>query len=1006
MKRALIILALGIVFLTVLIWHLDEINNNHWPIAEKGRMDLTYWDFQKEGSIILNGEWECYDGQLLTPEAFAGNSSLTPSLTGYSNITANRLHHTSDLEIGTKGVRTFRLILKTGQKEQQYGVKINNIPMSNRLFINGKMMGHSGNPAEKEEGYQPGTNAYEVFFSDDEGQVEIILQVANYDDPYRVLFYHITFGNQEDIRLQTIFTLAIEACGSALCFIIALYYLAIYFIRQKEKEMLYSFLEFFFLSIIFLFSGEKLIYLLVPKFPFEIFYKIQTISLIGIAYSITAFSKIANSKIISDLMYKIFQGIFQLILFGVLLMPVYRHIYLKYFSDFFILFVYLYLIYRLVYIYIEYKLQPMDRKILFLYIVCLSCIFIPRYNTILMTVGVSSKKTVGSIAITLFIILSQVFLAIRFAINSEKLIRMDKMKEEFFIKSSYALNAPLNSILNLSKSISEGVTDQINYKEDVRNKAELTKTIAEKLIDNVKSTLDVAMLHNNQLKLSETVVDMKICTELVAISLEDYKNSNINIVIDMADSLLVMADEGRVRQVILNLLMNALKNMTQGTIKIKGTTQGNLVYISVEDNGYGIPEEMLEEIFEPYITLRNQGIGLGLYITRQLVEHMGGFIYVEWSKIDEGSRFVFSLPLYKGDEQKAVNITLPEKQFVNDTSFHNLKVWNTNQLNNILIVDDEIFNIQTASNILEREGYNVIAAASGQEAIQVMETVKLDLVILDIMMPGSSGIKTCKKIREKYSIIELPVLLSSSVSINNDLDLGLQAEANDFISKPFMEKELLARVRTLIALKISIEDASKSELAFLQAQIKPHFIYNAINTMVSYCYTDSEKVADLLINFSKYLRFTFDIDNERMSIPLRSEIEMIDAYMKIQNARFGNEYTIEYDIDKALEDKEIPSLIIQPLVENSIKHGLRQKDGAGIVKVAVMQENEYFTIRVKDSGIGMSPEKVKRLNDLEYKSEGVGLWNIKKRIIKMKNASIDISSMEGEGTTVTISIQT
>jgi len=184
--------------------------------------------------------------------------------------------------------------------------------------------------------------------------------------------------------------------------------------------------------------------------------------------------------------------------------------------------------------------------------------------------------------------------------------------------------------------------------------------------------------------------------------------------------------------------------------------------------------------------------------------------------------------------------------------------------NTILIVDDEIFNIQAALNILNREEYNILIAMSGEEALRKIQENEIDLVLLDVMMPKISGIDICRRIREKYSVIELPILISIVGNSNSSLFLGLEAGANDFIAKPFEGKEVSSRVRTLIKLKKSMEDAIKNELAFLQAQIKPHFLYNAISTIIYFCHTDGKKAAELLTDFSKYLRLTFDIDNNLM----------------------------------------------------------------------------------------------------------------------------------------------
>ena len=208
----------------------------------------------------------------------------------------------------------------------------------------------------------------------------------------------------------------------------------------------------------------------------------------------------------------------------------------------------------------------------------------------------------------------------------------------------------------------------------------------------------------------------------------------------------------------------------------------------------------------------------------------------------------------------------------------------------------------------------------------------------------------------------------------------------------------------LTALTDSNEEAMNNELAFLQEQIKPHFLYNAINTMVSFCYTDSDKAAKLLVNFSKYLRLVFDIDHKLMKVPLEREIETIKAYVEIEKARFGELIDVKYDIDPELLRMEIPPFCLQPLVENAIKHGLCKKAGGGTVLISAKRTEEAVIINVSDTGAGMPAEKLDALRSTESANEGVGFFNVSRRISRWKGAQLDIQSTEGEGTTITIKI--
>lgn len=208
----------------------------------------------------------------------------------------------------------------------------------------------------------------------------------------------------------------------------------------------------------------------------------------------------------------------------------------------------------------------------------------------------------------------------------------------------------------------------------------------------------------------------------------------------------------------------------------------------------------------------------------------------------------------------------------------------------------------------------------------------------------------------------------------------------------------------LAAIISSHEEATKNELAFLQAQIKPHFLYNTINTVVSFCYTDSERAANLLVDLSKYLRLVFDVDQKSMMVPLEREIELIRTYVELEKARFGELIHVEYEIDPTLTHMEIPSFCLQPLVENAIKHGLCKKEAGGTVHISVKKSGRGIMIEVSDTGIGMLAETLDHLRNIEFLSEGVGFFNVRKRIGSWKDARLDVQSTEGEGTTVTITV--
>lgn len=1021
MKKIIGMILFAIIFSYLLFSISDPIFMKKSPIAHQGVIDLRSWDFEEDGIVSLLGEWEYYDEQLLTPEDFDNSADELPELTGYNTPLSQRNNLIKRVGYTEKGYGTYRLVIKTNVYDEYYSVKIKNEKnyATNKLYVNGERLGLNGDNKDWNTYEKTNESAPHVFFLHTSDQVEIILQVSNFYRPFSLDEYNMVFGRQKDFQIQETISIAIDLSGTALCLIIALYYVSLYYGKltdPTDEGIKYSIIEFFSLGLFFLFSGKAFVYYLLPSISSNLVIKISSITHLGITYSVAGLTNKLNKKIVSHRMFKVIQAGFLVYSIVLFLIPYRFSKNMLQFTFIPTLIPFLYMIIKTVQVIYRDKLKGDIRNILFVNMISMICILVSIYNSYLFGWGIVSNKTIGSIAVIVFILLSQLNLAFRFIVNQKKLIEIEKAKEEFFVKSSYTLNAPLNSILEISESI---IYNKDDYTKDVMSdKAEVIKNVTFDLLNVINATLDTSLLQNNQLKLSKSQLDIKICIELVVNNIKQSElGSDVHIVMDVSEGLVVLGDEARIRQIIHNLIINAIYSIgssqqymsgngcdVQNMITIKGNSEKGIIHISVLDKGCGISKEQQREIFKPYVTYYTEGIGLGLYISSLLAKHMDGILRLEWSELGKGSCFVLELPSSK---EKHIEHT-DEKLLKNHKTAYTLPIYrgvmNKGQTITILIVDDELFNIQIAGDFLASEGYNIASASSGYEALEIIATIKVDLVILDIMMPGISGIETCKSIRKKYSIIKLPIILTTSVNVNSDLNLGLQAEANDIITKPFIANELRVRVQTLIALKTSIEDANKNELAFLQAQIKPHFIYNTINTIISFCYTDSERAASLLTNFSQYLRLTFDIDNINMFIPIKREIELVKAYVEIQNARFADRFKVSYNVDSLLLERDIPSLIIQPLVENAIKHGFYQSEGLGLINITIKEADGRLILVVKDTGVGMSAEMVENLNNMKYKTGGVGIWNIKKRISKIKDATMLIESIQNIGTTITIII--
>lgn len=286
----------------------------------------------------------------------------------------------------------------------------------------------------------------------------------------------------------------------------------------------------------------------------------------------------------------------------------------------------------------------------------------------------------------------------------------------------------------------------------------------------------------------------------------------------------VLADEDRIRQVLHNLVGNAIKFTASGVIELSSrvippddeTGESGIVEISVSDTGIGVPAEYRESIFEVYSqvdtgdTRSYSGTGLGLAIAKQIIELHGGTIRVA-PGMECGSVFTFSLPVSETLTAEDAGEVIIES--MNDMSA------GVGMVNNhasaagpgddafagnpvLLVVDDDPVNIRLLQNCLEPRNCVVKTATDGAGALEILERDgTIDLVLLDIMMPVMSGYEVCRRIRMRRSPEELPVIMLTAKNMMSDIDAAFDAGANDYIVKPFHLSELLVRSASMLKLR-------------------------------------------------------------------------------------------------------------------------------------------------------------------------------------------------------------
>ncbi|MEW9702931.1 ATP-binding protein [Paenibacillus sp. SI8] len=982
------------------------------PLAKQGVLDLSNWDLHKQGWVNLDGQWEFYEGELLEPTNFRDGVRTQVS---YISVPGTWKGKSASGGMTSKGYGTYRLRVLAKDTDEVLGLKIRSIRTSNRIFINGKLAGESGRPASDVAVNKPGNTPYTASFHTDTKEIEIVIQVSNHEFVTGGIVNSIPFGLELNMSKLDGLQLGTDIGIIFILGMFGAYHLCVYFLGRGERTYLLSGTYLLLLMLEKALYGEKLLQRLLPDLSFFIAYKLLDLSEFMSAVVIILFFCSVESRLMSARTMKLILAPLALYIAGVIALPYRLHINVKYVFFLYLFFVILYIISRMVYLCIQSQSGSSDRKELMLFIGGSVSLAVFLVDGGLYSENAVPSDMAGKFGVISFIIFMNILLAIRFynaykktEILTNQLAIANERKDEFLLHTSHELKTPLHGILNMASHLLDDEENPLSSKQ--KQNLLLIKDTSIKLSMLIHDLLDVSRLKHGELLLHPTVVDVRVAAQIV-FDVQQFELLGKAVKLDnqVGSDVWVQADENRLRQIMYNLISNAIKHTDKGSIKVISSIDQHTITISVEDTGTGIPKEKQAIIFEYFEQLDEPlpkdgytGMGVGLYISRKLVERMDGEIWVDWSEIGQGTRMSFTLPAaVQAPARRETPYGLEEQQR-NDSSDQQLDIWQGHE-HTIMIVDDEASNIHTLLNILKRQPYNVITAFSAKEALDKIEAYpQVDLVILDVMMPGISGIELCRRLRSSHSIFDLPILFATVKDTSQDIALGFRAGANDYLTKPFHAETLLARIQTLIAVKTSLQEAIRHEQAFHQAQIKPHFLYNALSSVISFCYTDGEKAAYLLSMLSQYLRHILDRGHSVLFVPLYQEIELIQAYVEIEKARFGERFAYNFYCDEGLNHVEIPSLCIQPLVENAIRHGLFEKEGQGKVTLSINEEADCIRVTVEDDGIGIPEDRLHRLIQREREGFGIGIYNICKRLDSLPGASLTIRSEMGQGTQITM----
>ncbi|WP_168642926.1 PAS domain S-box protein [Dolichospermum sp. UHCC 0259] len=395
------------------------------------------------------------------------------------------------------------------------------------------------------------------------------------------------------------------------------------------------------------------------------------------------------------------------------------------------------------------------------------------------------------------------------AASNEQLTRATRLKDEFLANMSHELRTPLNAILGISEGLQDQVFGVINERQ--RQSLQTIERSGTHLLELINDILDLSKIEAGQIQLDCTSISInQLCQSSLAFIKQQAFQKQIQLHVKIQPHLpTLIGDERRIRQVLINLLNNAVKFTLEGgaiTLVVtqkehppesKITHPQDFIRIAVIDTGIGIAPENISKLFQSFVQIDSSlsrkytGTGLGLSLVKRIVEMHGGQVDVS-SEIGVGSSFFVDLP--------CANIPTSSSQSVNPSPGNFVTTFNDTVKKNIVILlaEDNKSNVLTFSSYLEAKGYQVISAKDGLEAIELTKSHRPDLILMDIQMPEMDGLEAIRQIRLNPDLATLPIIALTALVMPGDREKCLAAGANEYLSKPLKLKNLVNTIQQLL----------------------------------------------------------------------------------------------------------------------------------------------------------------------------------------------------------------
>lgn len=411
----------------------------------------------------------------------------------------------------------------------------------------------------------------------------------------------------------------------------------------------------------------------------------------------------------------------------------------------------------------------------------------------------------------------------------------NKAKSQFLARMSHEIRTPINAIIGMNEVIlrESNESNIREYAEDVKDSSEVLLSLVNEILDSSKLESGNMEIVNVNYSMGSLLNDLYNMISIKA----NEKGLTLIFDIDSAIPSGYYGDDKRIKQVLLNILSNAIKYTEKGKVilKVGAKIEGDQAVISysVKDTGIGIHQEDIGKIYDAFQRFdlsRNhniEGTGLGMNISQHLLQLMGSELHIE-SEYEKGSEFSFEIVQEITSKEPLGDFR--EKR-TNDKN--NRRIWYTAPTANILVVDDYKMNLKVFKNLLKSSEMNIFLAESGKDCIDMVKKHSFDLIFLDHMMPEMDGIETLKVLRENNMCDNTPVIMLTANAIIGSRDKYLLEGFDDFLSKPIIPNDLDELILKYLPKEkvIDCKDNYESKEEPVLENHKPHFRLSVLNEL-------------------------------------------------------------------------------------------------------------------------------------------------------------------------------